>query len=45
MRLPKPVALWLAMRKAKTPAERTAIRRRIGARYAVRKPRKAKAAT
>jgi len=37
IRLPKPIALWLALRKAKTPAEQTAVRRKIGSRYAKRR--------
>lgn len=43
MRPPKTVALWLALRGVTAPAERTAIRRKIGSKYAKRKPRKVKA--
>lgn len=43
MRLPKWAALWLALRKAKTPAEQKRARRSVASQYAKRKPRKAKA--
>lgn len=41
MRLPKSIALWLALRKAKTPAEQKRVRRSVGTRYAKRKPKAA----
>jgi hypothetical protein len=40
MKLPKAIALWLALRGAKTKEERTRARRKVGSRYAKRKPRK-----
>jgi hypothetical protein len=39
MKLPKAIALWLALRQAKTPEEKRKARRSVGSRYARRKPK------
>jgi hypothetical protein len=41
VRLPKTIALWLALRKTTTPEERKKVKRSIGNRYAKRKAKAA----